>query len=184
MECTGCRPDEEVVTVTDDALFGQDGTQPPPPPPLLADPLGGLVTGFLFADTTVAAPDETHWQQEAVPEYVVAARRIRPVATTARANSGAFTPAQFEVAAPLSSRPVQQRRATVPRTEPVAPAPSARANRRQTIGAAQPVRRPKRSGGAGCAVVVVLVVAVVVVFVLLGLLLGHGDASVTSGGGG
>lgn len=184
MECTGVLPaDDEVVTVADDALFGQDGTQPPPPPPLLGDALAGLVTGYLFSDTTIAAPDETHWKQEALPPARAEVRRARPVARrpVTPPPSGSVTPAQFAVAAPLPSRPPAEKRPTVPRTAPVRPAPAAGANRRQTIGSQAPA---KRSGGAGCAILLIAVLVIVGVFVVLGVLLGHGDAGLTGGGGG
>ncbi|HEY0807514.1 MAG TPA: hypothetical protein VGD84_20780, partial [Pseudonocardiaceae bacterium] len=47
-----------MVEVADDELFGPDGTQPPPAPPFLSDPLAGLVTGSLFADTTAGPESE------------------------------------------------------------------------------------------------------------------------------
>jgi hypothetical protein len=173
-----------VVTVADDALFGQDGTQPPPPPPLLGDALAGLVTGYLFSDTTIAAPDETHWKQEALPPARVEVRRARPVAARRVAvtpPSGSVTPAQFAVAAPLPSRLPAEKRPTVPRTTPVKPAPPARANQRKTIGSQAPT---KRSGGAGCAIFLIMVLVIIGVFVVLGVLLGHGDAGLSGGGGG
>ncbi|HKN99856.1 MAG TPA: hypothetical protein VJX10_22235, partial [Pseudonocardiaceae bacterium] len=114
--------------MADDELFGADGTQPLPPPPLLPDPLGGLVTGALFSDTTavVTAVEQAPAAQAATPVEQARRRTVQATATRrpARSAPGATTPTAIPVAESLPSRPKESRRPTRA-TTPVAvnPAP-------------------------------------------------------------
>jgi hypothetical protein len=117
---------DEVVTVADDELFGQDGTQPPPAPPFLSDPLSGLVTGQLFSDTTAIADVSALY-----PDYVytpVARGRTRRSAAPTRTTGplrAAGAPDAIPVAEPFSGRSgTQQRRPPAARGTPMPIAPA------------------------------------------------------------
>jgi hypothetical protein len=195
-----------VVTVADDELFGADGTQPLPASPALPDPLGGLVTGYLFSDNT-AGPLVPIAEQQAAQVNAVAAevRRRATAPVTGRRSSapGAVTPDAIAPAESLPSRQRETRRPTAPRptanratqvpvapavnrrpaaTRPTAPAASAQAaGRNPAMSRPAPGMQPRRSGGGGCAVMVVVIVLVVVVFVVLGVVLGHGSSGFFGG---
>jgi hypothetical protein len=134
-----------VVAVADNELFGPDGTQSLDVPPLLSDPLGGLVTGFVFSDTTVAAPPPAQAAPLAAASPTQQARRrTAPVVRrpTGASAPGAMTPTATPVAASLPSRPKEIRRPTVARpiAMPVTP-PVTNAPRRN------PVARNPPAGG-------------------------------------
>jgi hypothetical protein len=174
-----------VVAVADEGFFGLDGTQPLPPDPLLPDPLGGLVTGFTFADLEgeVGAV-----QPPFVPVVIAPAQvRRRPAAgpkrpATRPPAAAAAPPAAIPVAAslPIRQRQPRQTSAARPTAIPVArPGYPARPDRavRQT-----PKRRS--GGGAGCSIFLLIVVILVFGFVVLGIVLGHGNGGFGTGGGG
>jgi hypothetical protein len=153
-----------VVDVADDELFGPDGTQAPPVTPFLADPLAGLVTGSVFADTTAGPEFETVGPDVAAATATSPARRpgVRtpPPRTIkgrpqARTLQPATSPDAIPVAAPLSaragipqSRPPAARAtpmgATPTRVTPIRPAPP-----RVAPAGWQPTPRTPRTPPAG-----------------------------------
>ena len=190
--------------MADDELFGPDGTQPPPAPPFLSDPLAGLVTGALFADTTAGPEFEVAGPYLSTTAATSPARRPRARATPARATQGrslqaATSPDAIPVAAPLSARSATQHAVrpnpTAPaRITPIRPAPprvapatwqpprSARPGTRPAPAPAS-ARRTRRRAGAGCSFFLVLIVIVIVAFVVLGIVLGKGTGGFGLGGG-
>jgi hypothetical protein len=195
-----------VVEVADDELFGPDGTQPSPAPPFLSDPLAGLVTGALFADTTAGPEFEVAGPYLNTNAATSPARRPRARTTPARATQGrplqaATSPDAIPVAAPLSARSATQHAVrpnpTAPaRITPIRPAPPRvapatwqppRTARPGTPGRPAPApasaRRTRRRAGAGCSFFLVLIVIVVIAFVVLGIVLGRGTGGFGLGGG-
>lgn len=185
--------------MADDELFGADGTQPLPPPPVLPDPLGGLVTGELFSDTTVAATvaEQAPAAAAATPAEQARRRTVQATATRrpVRSAPGATTPTAIPVAESLPSRTRERRPARA--ITPVAvtpapvrntPAPNA-ATRTVSSGRTPAGVRPapgtrapgRRSAGAGCAMFLVIVIVLVTVFIVLGVVLGHGNTGFTGG---
>ncbi len=167
--------------MTDEALFGADGTQALPPDPVLPDPLGGLVTGFAFSDVT---PDETVVETPPVPGVTASTQaRRRPAGgvkrPAARPATVAAQPALIPVAQSLPSRPRQIRQAPVARPTAI-PVTSAVRGRQSVRGQPTPATLAARAGtvpgrrsGVGCSVFLFLVVLLVIGFIVLGIVFGH-----------
>ncbi len=187
--------------MADDEMFGADGTQPLPASPPLPDPLGGLVTGYLFSDNTAGPLDPVAEQQSAQATAASAAVRRRTAAGAPRRSSapGAVTPDAIPVAEALPSRQREVRRPTAARPTAVpvaptvnrrnvaprpqsAPASTARAaGRDPAMSRPVPGMRQRRTAGAGCALFVIVIVLLILVFVVLGAVLGHGGSGFFGG---
>jgi len=199
--------------VADDELFGPDGTQPPPAPPFLSDPLAGLVTGSLFADTTAGPESEVAGPYLSTTAATSSARRPQgsrhartchpgPAACRRpRHRTRSRWPHRCRPARPANTRsapnPSAPARITPIRPAPprVAPAtwqpprsaprtpPARPGTRGRPAPAPASTVRPRRRAGGGCSFLLVLIVVMVIAFVVLGILLGHGTGGSGLGGG-
>ena len=170
--------------MADEALFGPDGTQPLPPDPVLPDPLGGLVTGFTFADLVADTPIIV---PPVVPVVTPAPAVRRPAAGVKRpaTRSAAAPPAPIPVAQGLPSRPRQVRQpqpATRPGLIPVAPGVRGRPVPNRPAPPARVGIQPRRRSGAGCSVFLFLVVLLLFGFIVLGIVFGHTAGGLGTGG--
>jgi hypothetical protein len=188
-----------VVDVVDDtpfgAGFGPDGTQPLPPDPVLPDPLGGLVTGSVFADPLVAVVPLIEVRPVPAPTAAQAHRSnhgVRRQTTTVPSLAPAAPPPAIPVAQSLPDRPRRVSRPSVATPTQVAVAPAVRRTRNQpprwTATPSRPApsrpapRATRRRSGAGCAVFLIIVVLVVAAFVVLGVVTGNGGGFGSGGG--